>query len=86
MLLSKIERLLETLGLMDSTADHVVCAVDLRNYEEVSEAVSKIARNGQKISGLINSAGISTIEPINALTPSKILAAFETNVVGNLNI
>lgn len=80
------ERLQETLSLMKSPEQHIVCSVDLTEYEKVSECVSNLVKQKKRIDGLINSAGISTTLALNAITTKKMEEFFRTNVIGAISI
>lgn len=80
------ERLEETLSLMDSPDKHILCAVDLLEYDQIKEAIKGIVKKIGKIDGLVNCAGISTTLPLNALSPEKMKHFFSTNVIGPLNL
>ncbi len=56
-------RLKEVLGLMEEPDKHIICAVDLIEYERVEENVKEVVMQKGKIDGLINCAGISTTLP-----------------------
>ena len=79
-------RLDETLQLMELPEKHMICAVDLLEYEKVAEYVKKVVANMGRIDGLINCAGISTTLPLNAISPEKMEKFFQTNVIGSMNL
>jgi NAD(P)-dependent dehydrogenase (short-subunit alcohol dehydrogenase family) len=79
-------RLGETLSLMENTDKHLLCVVDLIEYDKVAEEVQKIVVERGKISGLINCAGISTTLPLNAVSPQKMEQFLGTNVIGAVNL
>jgi len=80
------ERLNETLGLMHNKERHVVYINDLIEYDKVTNAVKDLVSQKGKINGMINSAGISTTLPLNALSPQKMEHYFNTNVIGPINL
>jgi NAD(P)-dependent dehydrogenase (short-subunit alcohol dehydrogenase family) len=80
------ERLEETLSLMDNTDKHLLCVVDLIEYDKVAEEIQKIVAEKGKLSGLVNCAGISTTLPLIAVSPQKMEQFFGTNVIGAVNL
>ncbi len=80
------ERLIETLNFMENKDHHIVCSVDLLDYDKVAEIVKLIVSERGKINGLINCAGISTTLPLNAVSPEKMNHFFQTNVIGAINL
>jgi NAD(P)-dependent dehydrogenase (short-subunit alcohol dehydrogenase family) len=79
-------RLNETLKLMKETNKHLICAVDLLEYERIVEQVREVVVMKGRINGLINCAGISTTLPINAISTQKMEQFFQTNVIGGVNL
>lgn len=79
-------RLNETLQLMKLPEKHMICAVDLLEYDKVAEYVKIVVSQIGRIDGLINCAGISTTLPFNAISPEKMQQFFQTNVIGSINI
>lgn len=79
-------RLDETLSSMEYTEKHLLCVVDLIDYDKVAEEIQKIVDEKGKISGLINCAGISTTLPLNAVSPLKMEQFLATNVIGAVNL
>jgi NAD(P)-dependent dehydrogenase (short-subunit alcohol dehydrogenase family) len=80
------ERLKETLDLLEEPVNHLICAVDLLEYEKVTETVNEVVSRKGKIDGLINCAGISTTLPLNAVSPEKMEHFFRTNVIAAINL
>lgn len=80
------ERLNETLGSMDESGEHMICAVDLLEYDKVGDIVREVVRQKGRIDGLINCAGISTTLPLNSLSPQKMEHFIQTNVIASVNI
>lgn len=80
------DRLEETLGMMNDSARHIICAVDLLDYDKIAATVKEIVEAKGRINGVINCAGISTTLPLNAISPQKMEEFFRTNVTGALNL
>ena len=64
-------RLSETLQGMVNPENHVVNAIDLLAYTDITNKVNEIVHNIGRIDGLVNCAGISTTLPVNAVSPEK---------------
>jgi NAD(P)-dependent dehydrogenase (short-subunit alcohol dehydrogenase family) len=79
-------RLEETLRLMSGSEQHLICAVDLLEYEKVTWIVGEVVRQNGRIDGLINCAGISATLPLNATSQQKMEHFFKTNVIGAINL
>jgi len=80
------ERLNYTLRSMDEPGKHMVCAVDLLEYDKVGDFVREIVRQKGRIDGLINCAGISTTLPLNSISTQKMEHFMQTNVIASVNI
>jgi NAD(P)-dependent dehydrogenase (short-subunit alcohol dehydrogenase family) len=80
------KQLKDTLSLMESPGKHIVIAVDLLEYDKVTETVNDIVNQKGKIEGLINCAGISTTLALNGVSPQKMEHFLKTNVVGAINL
>jgi NAD(P)-dependent dehydrogenase (short-subunit alcohol dehydrogenase family) len=80
------ERLDETLAGMENTSNHIAYSVDLLEYEKVDEYIKDFVGQKGKISGLINSAGVSTTLPLKMITPQKMDDFFDANVQTCINI
>ncbi len=80
------DRLRETLELTDNQHNHVLFSVDLTEFGIVAETVKSIYNLLGPISGIVNSAGISTTLPFNATSEEKIEHFFRTNVTGPINL
>jgi NAD(P)-dependent dehydrogenase (short-subunit alcohol dehydrogenase family) len=80
------ERLNETLRLMERSGKHIVCAVDLLDYDHVADIVKEVVLQKGRIDGLINCAGISTTLPLNSISPQKMEQFIQTNVIGAINL
>lgn len=80
------ERLQETLQQMDSPEKHVVCSVDLTNFDKVSEAISSVIEKVDCIHGVIHSAGTSVTLPLKVVTKEKLDSLFQTNVYSAYNL
>lgn len=67
------EELKETLNMMENREAHIIEPFDLSNLAEIPEWVRKVAtRDGRQLNGLVHSAGISKMIPINAFSPTNI--------------
>ncbi|MGE0078224.1 MAG: SDR family NAD(P)-dependent oxidoreductase [Bacteroidales bacterium] len=73
-------RLQETLNKMDNRGVHVVCPLDLTDYNKVSEVISEIAKKIGPFHGLINCAGMSSINLLDFTNIDKLNQIFSTNV------
>lgn len=80
------ERLNDTLRSMDEPGKHMVCAVDLLDYDKVGDIVQEVVRQKGRIDGLINCAGISTTLPLNSISTQKMEHFLQTNVIASVNI
>ncbi len=80
------ERLNETLSFMTAPEKHQIFSVDLVHYEKVLHVVEQITKEGNRIFGLINSAGISTTLPFNMSKPEKMDEFFHANVHSAINL
>lgn len=81
-----IERLSETLSMMQNAEKHFIYTIDLLEYEKVVAITRNIVTDIGKIDGLVNCAGISTTLPLNSISPLKMELFFKTNVIGALNL
>lgn len=79
-------RLNETLHMMKNQRKHLVCPIDLLEFDKVSDKVMEVVETKGKINGLINCAGISTTLPLNAITSDKMQLFFQTNVFAGINL
>ena len=79
-------RLEETLCQMTESEKHIICAVDLLEYDKIEETVKDVVMKIGRFDGLINCAGISTTLPLNAITPQKMEQFLKTNVIGAVNL
>jgi NAD(P)-dependent dehydrogenase (short-subunit alcohol dehydrogenase family) len=79
-------RLEETLGMMEQSSDHVICSVDLLEYEKIADVVKVFVNRQGPIEGVVNCAGISTTLPLNAISTGKMEEFFRINVVGAVNL
>ncbi|GAB1405486.1 SDR family oxidoreductase [Lentimicrobium sp.] len=73
-------RLEETLSAMDNPEIHLMHALDLVQFEEVSAMVEEAAHKMGPFHGLVNAAGISTTLPLKLLSAEKMDHFFKTNV------
>jgi len=81
-----IERLKETSGLMENMDKHIFFAVDISEYDKITEIIKDIVAEKGRIDGLINCAGISTTIPLTALSPKKVEQFFQINVTGAVSL
>jgi len=79
-------RLEDTMGMMENPSNHLICSVDLLEYDKVSAVVKDIIHERGRIDGLINCAGISTTLPLSSISPSKMEEFFRTNVISAVNL
>jgi NAD(P)-dependent dehydrogenase (short-subunit alcohol dehydrogenase family) len=79
-------RLEETLGMMEQPSNHVICSVDLLEYEKIADVVKVVVSRQGPIEGVVNCAGISTTLPLNAISPGKMEEFFRINVIGAVNL
>lgn len=80
------ERLEETMSLLDKSVKSKYYAIDLVKYNDVGEWINQISEEFFPISGLINSAGISTTLPLKLATPEKINDFYNINVTAGINL
>jgi NAD(P)-dependent dehydrogenase (short-subunit alcohol dehydrogenase family) len=81
-----LPRLKETQSLMNEPDNHIICPVDLTDYDKIADIVKESVGQRGRLDGLINCAGISTTLPLNAVSPGKMKEFFETNVIGAINL
>jgi NAD(P)-dependent dehydrogenase (short-subunit alcohol dehydrogenase family) len=79
-------RLDETLEKMQEPGRHLICAIDLTEYDKVDKIIMEIVTKTGRIDGVINCAGISTTLPLIAISPKKMEQFFHINVIGAINI
>jgi NAD(P)-dependent dehydrogenase (short-subunit alcohol dehydrogenase family) len=79
-------RLEETLKQMEEPGRHLTYALDLTEYDKLSEAIREIISKTGIFYGLINCAGISTTLPLNAISPQKMEQFFRINVICGINL
>ncbi len=79
-------RLKESLELTLNPHENEYQAIDLLQYDNISEIIKNIVNRRGKIHGLINCAGISTTLPLNAVTTEKMLTFLNTNVISGINL
>jgi NAD(P)-dependent dehydrogenase (short-subunit alcohol dehydrogenase family) len=75
-----IERLYETLTLMEQKKLHHVLSFDLTDFKEVTQRIKEISMEVNGFHGLLNCAGISTTLPMKYVSSEKLKQYFETNV------
>ena len=81
------ERLDETLASLPQDASkHRVVPMDITQYDAVASEMEKLEKEGVRIDGMINSAGISATLPLRMIRPEKVQALFETNVNAGVNL
>jgi short-subunit dehydrogenase len=81
-----LEKLEYTKSLMERSDEHFICVMDLMNFEQVENIVSKTVQPLGKINGIIHAAGISTTLPLRNCTHTKMDDYFNTNVYGSVNL
>lgn len=81
-----MEKLCETLELMDHEMNHIICAADLMDYEITEREIKKVMEVAGKMHGIIHAAGISTTLPLRSITASKMDDYFKTNVYGSIQL
>lgn len=79
------ERLIETLSLLNGD-NHSYYALDLLESGNIPPAIADIVTKVGKLDGVINSAGISGVYPINTMTEERMLYMFKTNVISAIEI
>jgi NAD(P)-dependent dehydrogenase (short-subunit alcohol dehydrogenase family) len=79
-------RLEETLKQMEEPDKHIICSIDLTEYDKIAAAVSGIIEKTGRINSLINCAGISTTLPLNSITHQKMEQFFQVNVICGINL
>lgn len=80
------ERLNETLSMMEAASMHVVCPIDLTDYDHVGEMVEDVVAKIGRLHGVIHCAGISTTLPLKLITSDKMETFFQTNVFAAYNL
>ena len=80
------KRLNDTLRSMDEPGKHMICAIDLLEYDQVGDIIREIVSQKGRIDGLINCAGISTTLPLNSVSTQKMEHFMQTNVIASVNI
>ncbi|MGB9747751.1 MAG: SDR family NAD(P)-dependent oxidoreductase [Bacteroidales bacterium] len=81
-----MERLKETLSLLEFPEKAFMHAVDLTNNEKVMEFLELLKYNHFRLNGIIHSAGISTTLPFKMISPEKMETFFRTNVFAAINL
>lgn len=77
------ERLKETLSQMEGDS-HLAVSFDLTDFDGLPEKINEIVSKVGVISGVVNSAGISTTEPLKLTTSERLEGFLHTNVMGTL--
>lgn len=75
-----VERLNETLLLMQSPENHLVYSIDLAEPSGIESAIKEAVEKLGKLHGLVNAAGISTTLPLKLISNDKLDEFFKTNV------
>lgn len=75
-----VERLNETLLLMQSPENHLVYSIDLAEPSGIESAIKEAVEKLGKLHGLVNAAGISTTLPLKLISNEKLDEFFKTNV------
>lgn len=73
-------KLRETLQLMENRNNHIVCSLDLTDYNKVGAVVESLVDEIGSIHGLINCAGVSSIDLIDFTNIDKLYRVFNANV------
>lgn len=81
-----IARLEETLSMTENNKMHVIHSVDLTDFDKVEGILNESISVSEKISGLINCAGISTTLPFNNVKPGKMEEFLKINVIASFNL
>jgi len=79
-------KLHETLDLMDQERNHIICAVDIMDFELTEREIKKAMDEVGKMHGIIHAAGISTTLPLRSITATKMDDYFQTNVYGSIQL
>ena len=80
-----IERLNETLSMMKKNA-HQIIAADLGQMEDMTELFEEMISDGRKLNGLVHSAGIATILPLNRIKRHKMEECMNINLYALLEL
>jgi len=79
------KRLAESLGMLEGNG-HTVISLELKNYEEYSEAFKQIRKSGEKLSGLVHCAGIAKVIPIKVASAQSIHEMFDVNFISFMEL
>lgn len=79
------ERLDDTLKMM-SGSGHVAIPLELRNFEEYSNAFKKIKESGDKLSGFVHCAGIAKVIPVKVASAQSIYEMLDVNFVSFMEL
>lgn len=77
-----LKKVKETIEKEKGEAEYFVC--DIRNLENIKNAVGKIMKRFGEIDILVNNAGVWTDDEIEKNNPEQARLALETNVLGNI--
>lgn len=80
-----MERLEETLSSL-SGEGHSICAFDLLDSSQIPVKVSEIVSQMGKLDGIVHSAGVSGVYPLNVMTEERMLGMFKTNVLSAIEL
>lgn len=79
------ERLSDTKSQLTGS-NHLVFSYDLTELEDLKDLVARIVAEVGPIDGLVNCAGISTVLPLQLMTPEKVESFFRTNVYATMEL
>ena len=80
-----MQRLEETLSLLPGE-EHRICAFDLLESDKIPIRVGELVREMGKLDGVVHSAGVSGIYPINAMTEERMINMLKTNVLSAIEL
>lgn len=73
-----LSKLNETASLLNE-GKHCIFSYDLSSIENIEMLMNECANSGEKLNGLVHSAGINAIAPLNTLSYKKMLDVFNIN-------
>ncbi len=74
-------RLIETLNLLNPGKNHIYVAADFEGGVDL-EKLTNIIQGGNKLSGLVNCAGVTSTLPIKSIQKNRLQSTFDVNVFG----
>lgn len=80
----KSEQLNETRALLEQAEKHIVLPFDVSNFDNYKELFDKATLNGEKLSGLVYTAGIAKALPLRIITYGDYEGVFRINYYGFL--